>query len=42
MKNEKLKSIIKVLCFTFMISSIIIFSFLYDFNKVKEFIYSNF
>ncbi|KXB46127.1 hypothetical protein HMPREF3188_00854 [Tissierellia bacterium KA00581] len=42
MKNEKLKSIIKVLWFTFMISSIIIFSFLYDFNKVKEFIYSNF
>lgn len=42
MKNEKLKSIIKVLWFTFMISGIIIFSFLYDFNKVKEFIYSNF
>lgn len=42
MKKENINDILKILWFTFMISTIIIFSFLYDFNKVKEFIYSNF
>lgn len=42
MKKENLKNILKILYLTFMITSIMIFSFVYDFNKVKEFIYSNF
>ncbi|MDD7765564.1 MAG: hypothetical protein PT934_07335 [Peptoniphilaceae bacterium] len=42
MNSEKKEFILRTIIYTFMLTSIIIFSVLYDFNNVKEFIYSNF
>lgn len=41
-KKETKEFIFRVILYTVMITSLIIFSVLYDFNVVKEFIYSNF
>lgn len=41
-KKETQEFIFRVVFYTVMIISIIIFCVLYDFNVVKEFIYSNF
>ena len=41
-KKETKEFMFRVVFYTFMITSLIIFSAIYDFNVVKDFIYSNF
>lgn len=41
-KKETKEFIFRVFFYTIMITSLIIFSVVYDFNVVKDFIYSNF
>lgn len=41
-KDDRKTFLIRVICYTLMITSLIVFSFLYDFNTVKGFVYNNF